>query len=692
MSGKLSNRQKQIIQILLNEQDYISASMMSDQLNVSRRTVLRELSDVEHWLESHGAFLSKITGKGMALTANEEQLQILKQAVDHEKVEMIYTPSDRQRKIMLELLNATEPKKIYYFSSLLNVSEATISYDLDKIEEWLAAWQLTLLRKPGYGIVVEGHESSFRKAIMQLFNDYFDRGELLYLLRDDYIDSNTLMKKTSIRQTLLDVVGYRFLEAVEIAVKASGVLDGYPLADSAYASLIIHLSLVVKRLSEGGTIHFDANKMDELKDSREFALGAKIADQVSEAFQINIPDEEIGYIALHIQGSRIRMNKQQELEIRVQNYEVIYLVEKLIKEVESITGYMLVENRHLLSGLVNHFGPALARMRQGLEIKNPLKDEMKTRYAFYFNSIKQAVKIIEEQLNIEIEDDETAYLTMHFAAAVESIKKVAYRSWRVVVVCSTGIGSSKLLEARLIKQFKNMHIIGVTSSIDVHEFYKEDVDLFISTIQLKDEKYPHVVVSPLLLEEDIRKVENALSNQAPLRAQSIKVDDGLNYIQLLNEMSTIIEISLQLLNNFFILESKSDQLDEMITTAVEFIDASGQDDILISAFKEREEKGTTWFDQQQGRLLHCQSDAVSEVYFGFIVTPTEKYAAVMVGYRKLSVQVRQLLGQISLNLMENKHWLNEVKAKDLTKAYNTLEKILKDYLFDVMQTGGRHEK
>lgn len=692
MSGKLSNRQMKIIQILLNTGDYISASSMSDQLNVSRRTVLREIGDIEKWLNAHDVQLKKLTGKGMCLEGSETQMITLKGLLETEVVDVIYSPSDRQRKIMLELLNATEPKKIYYFSSSLKVSEATISYDLDKIEKWLASWQLALLRKPGYGVVVEGQESNFRKAIMQLFNDYFDRGELLYLVKDDYIDSETLHKKTSIRQTLLDVVGYRFLETVETAVKASDVLEQYPLADNAYASLIIHLSMVVKRLSEGGKIHFDSKKLDEIKDSREFALGSKIADQVSEVFGISIPEEEIGYIALHIQGSRLRVSKPHELEIRVQNYEVIYFVEKLIKEVEVITGYMLVENQQLLSGLVNHFGPALARMRQGIEIKNPLKEEMQSRYALYFNSVKSAIGVIESPLGIKVPDDEIAYLTMHFAAAVESIKQVAARPWRVAVVCSTGIGSSKLLEARLNKQFKQMNVVAVLSLGEISECDKLSIDMIISTIQLKAATVPYVVVSPLLVDEDVRRVENALNNQAPLRAAEETIDQTINYTQLLGEIAMITEASLQLLNNFFMLPCDSDDIEEMIYCAAQFIDITGNPELLADAFRAREAKGSTYFDQKKGRLIHCQSEVTHEVYFGFVLTPTEQYAAVMVGYKKLNVHIRQLLGQISLNLMDNARWLEAVKSNDLSKAYSQFEQILRDYLMEVLESGGQHER
>lgn len=683
---QLSNRKKQVIQIFLREENFITAASISKKLDVSRRTVLRELPSIEDWLSDQNLSLDKVTGKGMRVIADQDVRDHVLQSLEDEKVNHVYSPFERQRKVMLELLNANEPLKIYYFSNMLKVSEATISYDLDKIEGWLESWQLELIRKPGFGIVVEGRESNFRKAIIHLFNEYFDRGELLYLIEDDYIDQSNLYKKASVKKTLLDVVGYSFLDSIEQALKTSEVLLDYQLADNAYAALVIHLSLAIKRLSSGERIHLNKQRLDELKDSREFEMGQKIASAIEKSFNINIPTDEIGYIAIHIQGSRLRWTRNNRSEIKVKDYEVIYLIEKLIQEMEAITGYILVENQQLISGLINHFGPAMARIKQGNEIKNPLLNEMKVRYPVYFNSVRKAVRIIEKQLKLIIPDDEVAYLTMHFAAAVESIKKVASSYWRVAIVCSTGIGSSKLLEARIKKQYKNMKVKHVLSSIDLKKHALSDIDLIISTIPLNIEK-PVVVASPLLLEEDMRRIENTLNTLTPLREIGDSESPSINFVEKLSEISEITAAALEILNNFFILSIKKPTLDNFSQKAASYICFDSQEAVLIEALKEREAKGVTWFDNRKGRLLHCQTECVDQIYFGFVLSEVYEYAAIMVGHSNLNVVTRKLLGHISLNLLENEAWLRQVKKHDLEKSYNILETIIQNYFQDILKGG-----
>lgn len=685
MSGKLSNRKKQIITYLINEKDYISASDLSKKLNVSRRTILREIQDVVTWLEGQGMTLDRKTGKGLVLLGNDFERQSLLNTINQLAVNILLSPEERQQKILVDLLNAAEPRKLFYFSNLLSVSEATISYDLDKIQDWLKTWHLNLLRKPGFGVVIEGREKDFRKAIIHLFNEYFDKGELLDLLQDQDIAYNDLEKKTSIRKALLECVGHGYLIQIESALSKSGVLETYPLADNAYSAFIIHLSLAIKRLHNKENIHFEKAILEEIKDSNEFAMGLLIKDEIEKSFHITIPEDEVGYMALHLQGSRLRMNHVDPLDLKVHNYEVIYLVEKLIEAMETITGYILLENQQLLTGLINHFGPAISRIKQGMEIKNPLLDEMKNRYGPYFHSVSMGIKVIEEALNIKIPEDEIAYLTMHFAAAVESIKKVAVGShWRVAIVCSTGIGSSKLLEARLKNHYKNMKITYVLSSSEVKNYNRDSLDLIISTIPLRKTHVPVVVVSPLLLEDDLKKVENALNAIVPLREHNIEMTEEMNFTERLGEIAYITKASLSILNSFFILVSEEDDLESIIDTAVAYMTTEDKRPILKDELLNRETIGTTWFEEKKGRLLHCQSKVIEDIQFGFVLSD-HSYAAVMVGHNNLNTVTRKLLGQISLNLMENTSWLEAVKSNNLKQAYYYLENIIKDYYKNLIE-------
>jgi len=403
-------------------------------------------------------------------------------------------------------------------------------------------------------------------------------------------------------------------------------------------------------------------------------------------FDLDIPEDEIGYVALHLRGSKLRRNYDSEQNIRVHDYEIIYLIELLIKEMETYTGYILVEDQQLFSGLVNHFGPALARIKQQMKIDNPLLDEMKDKYSKYFEWVKEASKVLESHLGLDIPEAEIAYLTMHFAASVESIKKVVQSPWNVIIACSTGIGSSKLLEARVKKYYKNLKILAVMSTLDIENLDLDPhCDLILSTVPLKIDNLPCVIVSPMLLEDDIRRIELSLNSLTPVRQIDTVEQTHLNLLVKLDQISVLSKASKHILENFFILNSQDKSVEQMAYTAASYIAANAETIDIQNDLLDREAKGTTMFDQKIGRLLHCRSSFVTGIYFGIVLSPNDDYAAIMVGPQKLEVSERNLLGQISMNLMDNDKFRNALRRGDLNQSYKELESIIHFYLKSVLE-------
>lgn len=54
------------------------------------------------------------------------------------------------------------------------MSEATVSADLEAIEEWLNRYQIRIIRKPGSGIAIEGSEENYRRAIRVFVEENID--------------------------------------------------------------------------------------------------------------------------------------------------------------------------------------------------------------------------------------------------------------------------------------------------------------------------------------------------------------------------------------------------------------------------------------------------------------------------------------------------------------------------------------
>lgn len=124
----------------------------------------------------------------------------------------------------------------------------------------------------------------------------------------------------------------------------------------------------------------------------------------------------------------------------------------------------------------------------------------------------RSVGVLEETLGFPVPPDEIGYLAMHFGAALEEQTLSVQRIFRVVVVCSTGIGSSKLLEARIRKHYETIRIVESRSVLDLEEYLasRTDVDFVISTVPVKGLERPVALVSPLLLEEDMERINRIM--------------------------------------------------------------------------------------------------------------------------------------------------------------------------------------
>ena len=193
---KISSRTKKIIKILIENDDYIVTEEIAGNLDVSSRTVLRELKKVEKWLKKNDILLDKKKGTGIRLNCSQADKIRIAEILEFETVDKHYSPDERKMIILSELLRDQRPNKLYAFTRVTNVSEATISHDLDEIEGWLENYELKLIRKPGLGVYLDGSEREIRKASINLLYQNFNLEEILLLLQDKYSKREESLRKT----------------------------------------------------------------------------------------------------------------------------------------------------------------------------------------------------------------------------------------------------------------------------------------------------------------------------------------------------------------------------------------------------------------------------------------------------------------------------------------------------------------
>ncbi|WP_408007836.1 BglG family transcription antiterminator [Pseudalkalibacillus sp. A8] len=619
----ITARERKILDVLLRTKNEMPIKEIANQVGVSSRTIHRDLKGLEPVLKSHGILLDKKAGSGLKLMASVKDRNSLLSII-HQQVQADYTPGERQALILLRLLESNEPVKLFALADELGVTVATISNDLDKIESSLESFQLSLVRRRGYGVEIQGDETHIREAIGHLILQHTDEMNLLSLLREK-IAKPAPSTANTLSEQLLGLISKEKLKIIEQSVDTIRHSLQNQLVDSAYIALVIHLSLALERIKQGETISMPAEQLEKLKSTKEFGVAQNLIEQLEDVFDITIPEAETGYITTHLLGAKVRNGEDFSEEADLM---LAFKVKQLIDLVSERINVDFHQSDHLLNDLVSHLKPSIYRLQENKEIKNPLTDQMERDYQDLFQIVEEAAH---EVFPYHFPKTEIAFLVMHFASALLSME--GFRGLKVLVVCSSGIGTSKILAAKLIRQFKEIEEIEHRSLFELEELDITQYDLIISTIALSDiDQY--VQVNPMLPTSDVHKIEHVLRKKRitdsiniknkqeirkPFSDRSVKEIRGS--VEAIHKYAEVVD---QLLNAMKVDHHNRGTYEEVLKKTCQLIEAEGyigDSHSVMEALLKREKLGGLGITGTNLALFHARHEQIRQPIFTVQILP-----------------------------------------------------------------------
>ncbi|KAB7668828.1 BglG family transcription antiterminator [Bacillus sp. B1-b2] len=510
----ISARERIILQFLVSNIDKdVTIKELADTIHVSERTVHRDLKNVEEILDSFHIKLNKKIGVGVRILGSLNDIHLLKISLLKQDYTE-YTPEERILVALCTLLDNKEPIKLFSLAKELGVTTATVSNDLDKLEPIIDKYNLTLLRKRGYGVELVGSEEDKRKAIRSLLSDRFDVPEFLQMVKEN-IQKKSTNKIDSISERLLGLVQKEKLIKIENIIEDINEQLPYPLADSSYVGLVVHIALALERIQRGENIILQKDYMEELSQTREFEFAKTIAWRLERTFSIPIPEQEIGYITMHLRGAKIRFDNS--VGIKDENLEIALLVKQLIDRVEILLNTKFLDDS-LFKGLLAHLQPTLYRLEKKMRISNPLLPEIKKDYPELFEIVKKAAE--QTLTNIDIPDEEVGYLVLHFGSSINNTE--ISKDLSVLIICSSGIGTSKMLAAKIVSQIPSLKEVKTASVFELKNISIEGYDVIFSTIPLEDIKQEYLLVNPILSDQDLEEVKSYLKKKSGKKPKNVQ--------------------------------------------------------------------------------------------------------------------------------------------------------------------------
>lgn len=671
----LTSRQKQIIQILtkFTASRPVTVAMISEMLGLSSRTILREIPHVEKWLAQNDFHFVRKPGVGLILNESVENQKLILELLEVESVTNNYSKDERCRRILGELLYAKEPLKSYSFTSKYHISEGTFSGDLDRIIQWLEPYQIQLIRRPGMGIWLEGEESSCRQAIANLVYESVDENQIMQMLRGETPNAQTALTANN---RVFGLLNNDTTEQVERILLDSEKKLHIQYADSAYVGLIMHISLAIKRIQNNEKIEMESERLQKLMRLPEFAVAEEICDRLKEQFHIPIPRGEVGFVTMHLSSARI-WPTDERVERNMERINLRQISSEIIGVVEQELEIDLSDSDSLLEDLCNHLGPALSRLSLNIPIENSQLDTIKEEYPDIWRATCKASSVLSRELGLPgIPESEISFIAMHFGAAVEK-KLQKQQRISVVVVCPTGVGTSRILEAGLKKTFPNMDVRGTVSAFRIRpdELREQGIDLIISTVNLQTD-YPWIAVSPILQAQDKRRIEGVIATLEPLGKNDVA--RALNRTMTREQVQEVCcagQELLDLLDNLrfdsmFAVRRRAEVIER---AGALFADNEQDASYIESGLYERDQLADTYVKQLHMLLLHCQTSTVEHARFGYIKLEPPLYengriilgaVVMLVPERREDNILHQLTGALSALLVEDKKLLERLRAGD----------------------------
>lgn len=611
----LSSREKMILEQLLSASEEMTINDLAKEIAVSSRTIHRDLKGIEQFLTASGLQLTRKTGVGIQITgpiANREQLKRNLMTLTLQD----FMAEERQMLILSTLYEASGPVKLFTLANELQVTVATISNDLLKLEAQLEDFQLSIIRRRGYGIELSGSEESKRRAISYTISKSLSEDEFLSLIKRS-IQQKTTNQENTISERLLHLVDQEKVFLIEETIRDLNPELLNTMTDSAYVGLVVHLTLAIDRIQQGEKIEMAQDFLSQLKKEPEYNVAEKMIAELALRFDIDIPEAEIGYITMHLQGAKLRVYGDTSLTST--HLQIAIQTKQLIQEVEVATNFKLTDQAPLFEGLVAHLKPALYRIQQNMGIANPLLKNIRQDYEELYKIVQAACQKV--FVDTKIPEEEVGFLVLHFGAAILGSKKEG--NLTAYVVCSSGIGTSKMLATQLRQEIPEIEEIRNVSAFELSALPITESDLVISTIQLRDIPFEYIVVSPFLTADEIQQVDLfakrklLLQNKAVVKKPS--VSSLVEITERMHRIHAYTETMAMILENFKLTATVEEQsLETHIQTACSELKALNIIENITAvteALFEREALGGLGIPDTSLALFHAKDKSVLKPSF-----------------------------------------------------------------------------
>lgn len=469
-----------LIKFLLEKDSHVTASTLSDHLDISVRTVKNYIRELN---ESYPDIIES-SSRGYRINS-----RIAAKALKEVRSGIPQTSRERSAYIMNQVVKNRGPVSLYDLCDELFISTTTLRSVLPRIRKKLEYYDLKLEISSDC-LSIAGLEKNKRKLLSSLLYDESN---------ENFVDLETIQRAfldldiSFIRDSVLEILGeYQYF-----------------INDYSLINLVLHVAIAIDRIQN----HHSENESPSPSENprllyHEYELSDKVIRRMEEHFHVVFSESETTEIALLLISRATSLNYQT---ITVENLEefigkdCMKLVYEMIQNISSYY-YINLNEPEFLVRFALHIKNLLIRAQTEHFSRNPLADNIKVSCPLIYDNAVWISSILKDRTGLSINDDEIAYIAFHLGSALEAQKELAGKL-SVVIYCPTYYNMNNRLYNVINERFSSDLMIAnvVTQENDLEKI--ADPDLIISTAPMNTlSPIPKLQVQPFLSETDIAAI------------------------------------------------------------------------------------------------------------------------------------------------------------------------------------------
>lgn len=257
--------------------------------------------------------------------------------------------------------------------------------------------------KSGREMVAMGRGIAFNKKT----GDFVADAEV----QKTYLLSNPNMMENF--KLLLESLSPDYLQVADEIITLAEKTLGCKLNESIYIALTDHIHMAVRRIRDGIIIRNMVLQETHKFYEKEFLVGQMALEIMNKRFNVSMPEDEIGFIALHL------INAQMDQPVANQMMQLIQEIINVVRlscrtefDKDSLSYYRFVTHLKFFAKRV------LVGRQSADEIEDEIYSVIKKKYSKATACADKIAALIEKKYQYKVSSDEKFYLTIHIAKVI----------------------------------------------------------------------------------------------------------------------------------------------------------------------------------------------------------------------------------------------------------------------------------